>query len=166
MSEKVSVKYKLTLEEYASAQRLHYVRNEFWRVELGAAIMLIYGAGFWALNGHRFFWQILIGIVALLGALLLVRNVVLPILQFRREPKLREECLFTFSDDAIWLKNKYVDSRIEWQTYTKVLENKKVYLLYLAKRMSSIIPKSAFQSAEDEAAFRDLLRRKIAPNLP
>jgi hypothetical protein len=51
----------------------------------------------------------------------------------------------------------------DWGTFKKVEETKDYYMLVFSvnKNMLQIFPKRAFTSPEQEAAFRDLLKRHV-----
>jgi hypothetical protein len=80
---------------------------------------------------------------------------------FRRDPKFRDEYQLQFSDDGIQFRTPQIDALIQWDLYTKVIENERFYLLVYGRHMLSVIPKRAFQSAQQQEAFDQLLRRKL-----
>lgn len=165
MSEKISIKYRVNLDEYISACRLHFAHTlQTKRDIIGATIGIVGGAALWKYVGYASLGATLMGVSGVLIAVLLFANFILPRMWYRQEPKFRDEILLTFSEDAIWFTVKQGESRLEWQFYKKILENDKTYLLYYGNRLFSVIPKRAFHNDEEEEFFRDLLRRKIAPD--
>jgi hypothetical protein len=90
---------------------------------------------------------------------------VTPRLHYKRNPKFREQYNLQFSDDGIWFRSKGLESRLDWGFYSKVWETPRFYFLIYGKDMFTLIPKRAFSSEEQEAAFRSMLKRKISPNI-
>lgn len=86
---------------------------------------------------------------------------VVPRQRFRSDPKFADEYFLQFSEDGILLKTPHVESLLQWNLYTEVLENEKFYLLVYGKHMYSAIPKRVFTSAAQAARFDALLRLKI-----
>ena len=66
-------------------------------------------------------------------------------------------------EEQISFKTQFLETKLDWGSYHKVLESKDQFLLIHSanKNMFQIIPKRAFASVDDERAFRDLLKVKI-----
>ncbi|MGI8788109.1 MAG: YcxB family protein [Pyrinomonadaceae bacterium] len=86
---------------------------------------------------------------------------VAPHLRFRREPKLHDEYFLKFSEDGIVFKTADIDSNLQWSLYDKVWETEKFYFLFYGRNTFTLIPKRAFESREQKAVFKSMLRRKI-----
>ena len=86
---------------------------------------------------------------------------------FRGNPKFRDEYHLTFSNDGIQFKTQNMSSSMAWDFYTGVIENNSFYLLIYGNNIHqlSLVPKRAFRSAQQETAFRALLRRHLDKNL-
>ena len=87
----------------------------------------------------------------------------LPRRHFRANPKFREEYHLRFSDAGIDYKSTHASGSFDWTFYNSVIEDDSFYLLLYGKDLHSIsvIPKRAFRDREQEAAFRELLRRHV-----
>ena len=75
------------------------------------------------------------------------------------------EVTWTIGDDKIVIKSKVVEDSLEWSTFSKVKETDKFYMLYLygiRKSANIILPKRAFESSEQETAFRGIIKSHIA----
>jgi YcxB-like protein len=83
--------------------------------------------------------------------------------QVHRNPRLRSETTYTFSDENIIVKDSYSELKQDWSNYQKVIDSKEYYILVLtlSKRAGRFVPRRAFESPDQEAAFRDLLKRKL-----
>jgi YcxB-like protein len=66
-----------------------------------------------------------------------------------------------FSDKVIEQRMTTGSSELLWSTFIKARETGELYLLYPQKRFAYPVPKRAFGSEQDIAAFRELIRRHI-----
>lgn len=87
---------------------------------------------------------------------------------FRKDAKMRDEFLLTFSEEGVALKTPEIDSKLAWSLYKRVLESKSLYaLVYDAPgRMAmTVVPKRVFRDVSEEIEFRRLVHRHIDPTL-
>ncbi|MBA2734954.1 MAG: YcxB family protein [Acidobacteria bacterium] len=163
MEEIISLRFKYTEEEYVSATRFYLLRVSDFLFQLIISSLLIVAGVFSVLlldlESVTTFILIFVGVIWLLVWLLAL--FVMPRQRFRSDPKFRDEYSLQFSDDGIQFKTSQIDALIQWSLYTKVLENDRFYLLIYGKNMISVIPKRAFTSADQEAAFDALLRTRL-----
>jgi hypothetical protein len=164
MSQPVSLAFKYTPAEHASAVRLYYARKYGTARSVAVAIVLMGLGAFLGIAGQGHIWWIIAGGGALLLCLIATATIIRPAIDFRREPGLHGEYRFEFSEDGIGFRTAHIDSKLEWNVYREVVENRQLFLLFHGRRAFSIIPKRAFASPEEESAFRDLLIRKITPS--
>lgn len=161
--ETISLRFRYTEEEYIAATRLYLMRSTdlllrvvFSSIFLAAGIFFLLLA---TLGSGILFLLTLAGLISfLLWSLFFY---IAPRQRFRSDPKFRDEYFLQFSDDGIQFKTAQIDALIQWSLYTKVLENERFYLLVYGKNMISVIPRRAFASAQQEAAFGELLKRKL-----
>lgn len=163
MEKTISLRFKYTEEEYTAATRLFMTRSADLIIRFG--VCSLYAIGCIVL----FSWlgiaieMIPVFVVAaclpfILALLLLF---VVPRQRFRSDPKFRDEYLLQFSDEGIHFKTAQIDALLQWSLYNKVLEDERFYILVYGKNMISVIPKRAFASAAEEAAFDEMLRRNL-----
>jgi hypothetical protein len=163
MEKIISLRFKYSEEEYAAATRLYLGHSTDLIIRLAA--LFFYSIACIALFIWLDFatglipWFIFAGSLPLVIAFLLV--FVVPRQRFRSDPKFADEYLLQFSDEGIHFKTAQVDALLQWSLYNKVLENERFYILVYGKNMISVIPKRAFTSAEQEAAFSEMLRRNL-----
>ena len=142
--------------------------------------------GYWMLKGRRILlvlsvlaiWTIFIlyktfgthdfaGMVQLYAALWLTLIGVItlvPWLRYRawlKEPSLTGDCEVAVDEDCLMTRNGQAQTRYEWSAFTKVIEDRSVFVLRLGKRAMLVIPKSAFTDPDNLSVFRDILDRKI-----
>lgn len=165
MQEVVSLQFKYTEAEYVAATRL-YLRNST-DLKIRIAVCSLYAVVWASLIvwlGPDFDSDVIL-LFAFVGCLPFVIGFlhlfVIPRQRFRKGSKSRSESLLQFSDDGIHLKTSQVDSLLQWSLYDKVLEDERLYLLVDEKSLLYLIPKRAFASADQEAAFRALLGRHL-----
>lgn len=161
--ETISLQFRYTEEEFIAATRLYLTRSADFIIRL--VVCLLYSIValsllMWLELGSDILILFIVAtcIPFLIGFLHLF---VVPRQRFRSDPKFQDEYFLQFSDDGIQFKTAQIDALLQWSLYTKVLENDRFYLLVYGKNMISVIPKRAFYSAQQEAAFDALLRRKL-----
>jgi hypothetical protein len=84
---------------------------------------------------------------------------ILPRVLTSARPPFDSEYQLTFSDGGIHFRTTAVDSRLEWSLYRRAVVLRDFYLLYYIRgfRQFTAIPKRAFESESDRAAFEALL---------
>ena len=82
---------------------------------------------------------------------------------FHRNPKFREPYELAFDDEGIRFRTPTIDSHLAWATYSRVLEDERVWLLVYGSRMYTVVPKRAFDD-EGRRTFRDLVSRHVGRN--
>ena len=163
MEKTISLRFKYTEEEYIAATRLYLMRSKDFIIRL--IVCAFYAIAFISV----FVWLnfaseaifLLIALVCFPFLIGFLHLFVLPRQRFRSDPKFRDEYFLQFSDDGIQFKTTDIDALLQWSLYNKVLENERFYLLVYGKNMISVIPKRAFASANQEAAFSEMLKRNL-----
>jgi hypothetical protein len=163
LMEIISLRFRYTEEEYVAATRFYLARSTDFLLRLAfSTIFLAAGIFFVLLASLESEIPFLLTFVGVLSFLMWsLFFYIAPRQRFRSDPKFRDEYFLQFSDDGIQFKTAQIDALIQWSLYTKVLENDRFYLLVYGKNMISVIPKRAFASAQQEAAFDELLKRKL-----
>lgn len=163
MEQIISLRFKYTEEEYMAATRLYLGQSRDLMIRMIAVFLYsiaAIGLFIWLDFGDGLIPLFIFGACfPLLMAFLLF--FVIPRQRFRGDPKFADEYLLQFSDDGIHFKTAQVDALLQWSLYNKVLENDRFYILVYGKNMISVTPKRAFASAEQEAVFREMLKRNI-----
>ena len=162
MDSELQLSFRYVESDYVKALRAHYASRLRLRTDVFVVVMLVgIGAYLWTLPATR--WLGAIGIVLGLGfaGLLCAAFTILPVLVFRREPKLRDEYSLVFSAEGIHYRTAHIDSQIEWNLYSRALVDAHSYLLYYGSRQFTVIPKRVFGSPEQQEAFEQLLTRHV-----
>ena len=127
-------------------------------VALGAVMM------YFSLLDPVFGWIVIIlGLILLL--LVAYALLILPILIYRSDPKLKWEYSLDFYDDRIEFKTRGIDSTLQWQLYHSWVDDDEFYILFHGKRNVSVIPRRVLASDDSDERFAELLQRKIGPPL-
>ena len=169
-NQSVQLRFRHTEKEYLAAVRLY-----FWHTkELLARLIVSYVL----LSAGVVMLQLVIGVfIPLWGTIALILLVGLgwfhgyvidlPRAHFRGNPKFRDEYNLTFTDAGVAFKTHNASSNLAWSFYTGVLENDSFYILIYGKNIHSlsILPRRAFPDSEQEATFREMLRRNVDPTL-
>jgi len=84
--------------------------------------------------------------------------------QARGRPRMLAETTWTAEEQQVTIQNQFQESRMDWGAWRACDELAGYFILPLAtnRRFFQFIPKRAFASAEQMAAFRDLAARRIA----
>lgn len=80
-----------------------------------------------------------------------------------RQPMLQTQTTYEFGEDAIVVKDAHSELKQKWGNYHKALATRDYYLLVFTVNKGAVrfIPRRAFESQEQENAFRELLARKL-----
>lgn len=83
--------------------------------------------------------------------------------RIQKNKRLTTETVWIVDDQTIVIKNAHSESKMDWGTFQRVIQLKDYYLLGYStnKAMAQILPRRAFESSEQETAFRKLLEQKI-----
>ena len=163
----VALSFTYTEDEYTSAARAFYARtphtkfNFYLGVGVVAASLL-----FAALAGDPYLGGMLfvVGFVAV--AARYYAEYVQPRRHFRDNTKFRDTYHLTFSDEGVLFRAGEMESKLGWGFYTGVWETPDFYFLVYGEDLFSLLPKRVFRGRrQEEAAFRELLRRKLDPAL-
>ena len=160
--EAVELAFTYTEDEYIDAARFFYTRgaDTGFMLYLGLAVLACALLFAW-LGGDPY----LAGLALFVGAALLAwrryAHSTLPRMHFRRNPKFREPYELTFADGGILFRSRGMESRLEWGFYAKALETPDYFFLVYGKDMFSLIPKRVLRDRRQEAALREMMRRKL-----
>ena len=168
--ETVQLNFQLTEKEYIAAIRLYALHSTEILLRL-IILWILVAAGLFLLTLLLDFalpvWA-LIAMIGLVGVSLTQGYFYdRPRRYFRGDPKFRDEYHLSFSDSGIGFKTQNIDATLAWSMFTRVIENDKFYLTVYGRDLHSVsvIPKRAFVSTQQEATFRQMLRRHIDSSL-
>ena len=164
-SQAVTLRFKYTEAEYVAAVRQYFdpFRAKFTAVFGVLLLALGVFASLVSEDSIAPWFLIIAGLLAL--GMFYLNYYAAPRRWFRRAARPREEYTLHYSDAGIVFHAKDIDSTLQWSLYQAVCETEQFYFLIYGKDMFSVIPKRAFTSAEQEQAFRDLLRRHVDPQV-
>jgi hypothetical protein len=159
--ETVTLAFRPEVEDHVAAERL-YDRTSHWAKadRVVAIVLALVGIGSTIAVGPRW-WTLAWFPLALLEwfHLLSFRPFVVRH-WFRRNPRFREPYELAFDDSGIRFRTASIDSTLQWSTYSRALEDDRVWLLVYGPRMYTVLPKRAF-SEEAQRSFRALLARHL-----
>ena len=165
------LKFRYTRTDYLSAMGTRYGRTTRAKIDLGGSVLAIV-LGILCINwlsSHPALGPYLL----LLGPYLIgvgIGALVFTIQHYGfsvrtllgAEFPLGDEYVFAFSEDGIDLNSPHSTFHADWSHYIDVAETRRVYLLYWALNVYTLIPKRAFPTPEAESAFRKTVQQKIS----
>lgn len=159
----ISINFINKLDDHIQAQRILYRRGIMAKLDKVVAVLL-FGFGIYCLAfvGLRWWTMIWFPLAVAEWFNLLSLTQWRTKINFRRNPKFREEYHLTFSRESIHFKTALLDSTLQWTHYERVIESPDLFLLMYGKDLYTLIPKRCFKSNEDMDAFRTLVSRTIA----
>jgi len=157
----VTVSFRPEVEDHVAAERL-YERSSGWATadRVVAVLLLLVGIASTLAVGPRWWTLLWFPLAGLEWFQLLQLGPHLTRFWFGRNPKFREPYDLTFDDDGIRFRTPTIDSRLRWETYSRVLEDERVWLLVYGPRMYTVLPKRAFDEA-GQRTFRELVSRHV-----
>ncbi len=159
----VSLRYVNELDDHLYAQKRLYGLGKLAKIDKVVAVFLaLFGVALIVTAGIHWWTMVWFPLAVVEWFNLLSISGLRTRYYFRNDPKYREEYRLTFSDTDIHFQTASIDSHIQWTHYNHAIETARVYLLCYGKAAYTVIPKSAFLSAEQENRFRQLLQRYIA----
>ena len=154
----VVVEFQLTEDDVVPGLRRQLLRGGRLRFLFALGVLLILVGALLALANDASVGG-LFGFIGVFYVALICATVVLgPRRAWRRNPMLRGPQYMAFSPDGVYARSIAAESRSQWLMYVQMIETHRTYLLRLATRKAYVsVPKRAFKSATDEAAFRNMV---------
>jgi YcxB-like protein len=161
----VSLHFRYTEAEFVAATRLYMLRVRELRLRLATLFGMVTLGSFLLLMAAAPYMPALwfaCGVILL--ALLYSTFYVAPRRAFGRDPRMKDDFDWQFSEQGIRQKTSHSEATFKWELFTRVIADRRFYLLGYGKHMFVPIPRRAFANPAQEAAFVGLLRRKITPD--
>jgi hypothetical protein len=157
----VTVAFQPDVEDHVAAERL-YRRSSRWATadRVVALILLLVGVASTLAVGPRWWTLVWFPLAALEWFHVLSLGPPLTRFWFARNPKFREPYELTFDDGGIRFRTPTIDSRLRWETYSRALEDERIWLLVHGPRMYTVLPKRAFDEG-GQRTFRELVSRHV-----
>ncbi len=158
----ISIIFTNKLEDHLEAQRVFYSKGVWAKLDKVVAFLLlsfgVYCVAFVGLHWWTIVWFPL-AVAEWFDLLSLSRWRTK--IEFRRNPKFREEYHLTFSRQNIHFRTASLDSTLQWTHYERVIESSDLFLLMYGKGLYTLIPKRCFKSNEEINTFRALVSQTI-----
>ena len=161
MNDSVLVIFTYSRDEYIRAIRRHYLLTLQLRRDIVAGLLGIC-LGLYLILVAKAGWigwlVIAIGIIFL--AMLAYAIVLLPLLIYQSQPKLKDEYRLGLSERGIDFKTSQIDSKLHWSLYHSWRCDPEFYILYYGKRELTVIPRRALDGSTDPW-LRELLQQQL-----
>jgi YcxB-like protein len=155
--------YRISEEDFMEGQRL-FVSAEKWFRRLSrrlmpweAAFCLIVGVTALVVTKDR----VVPTFLCLISIYLFYRGFALRRYfrrRYRTDQRYKHDLIADISEHCIHFETAFVDSQMKWASVVRWLESDKIFMLFHAPMIFTIIPKRAF-AAGDADAFRELVKR-------
>jgi hypothetical protein len=158
----ISIRFINELKDHIEAQRVLYSRSALPKLDKAIAVLLFVFGVYCVVSIGLRWWTVIwfpLAVAEWLNWLSLSQWRTR--IDFRRNPKFREEYHLTFSHENIHFQTASIDSTLQWTHYDRVIESPDLFLLMYSKGLYTLIPKRCFSSTEEINAFRDLLSGAI-----
>lgn len=163
----ITVSFINELKDHIEAQRVLYSRGTLAKVDKVVAVLLcavgVYFVAAAGLHWWTAFWFPL-AVAEWFNLLSLTRW--RTSINFKRNPKFRDEYHLAFSRENIHFKTASLDSTLKWTHYEGVIESQDLFLLMYGKGLYTVIPKRCFKSNDQLSAFRTLVNQAIMRQSP
>ena len=84
---------------------------------------------------------------------------------YRTMPAARGDRAFTFDETGMVFEGGLSSGTVAWPAVVRAVETRDLFLLFLGGQAAHFIPKTAFGSPSDMQRFRELLTRKLPPQM-
>jgi hypothetical protein len=159
----VNLSFRYLESDYVRALRANYASRFRLRLDIVAAVILAGMGGFlWQSTSTHWLGVVFVVVAVVFVLMLIAIFIIIPPLVFRREAKFRDEYSLAFSPEGIHFRTAQIDSKLQWNIYTRALVDAHSYLLYYGSRQFTVIPKRVFESSEQQQAFELLLTQHIS----
>jgi hypothetical protein len=161
----MKIVYRISEDDFAEAFSL-FVKGEKWHRRLfrrvspwmDSFVVIVGIVGAIVTRGEGLFL-----LLSVIGIYFLYRDFALRRhfrARYKADQRYKHDFSSEISEDGIRVITPFEDSQMKWGSVVRYLESDKIFLLFHAALIFTIIPKRAFTSGEADA-FRDLLRRNI-----
>jgi YcxB-like protein len=158
----ISIRFTNELKDHIEAQRVLYSRSALAKLDKAIAVLLlVFGVYCVVSVGWRWWTVIWFPLAVAEWFNWLSLNRWRTRIDFRRNPKFREEYHLTFSRENIHFQTVSIASTLQWTHYDRVIESADLFLLMYSKGLYTLIPKRCFSSTQEINTFRNLLRGAI-----
>jgi hypothetical protein len=161
MAKTINLRYSPTADDHVQGMRTFMLHIARMRI-----LLLIFALGFVAGVLLLIFSDtltsagvVLIGLFPIIAIFLFVLSPMALRRRVRRDRRLTAERVWELNDDQISIKNNFAEVTLEWSAFNVVKETAEQYVFIAGTFV--FLPKRAFKSKEQEAEFRDLVKRHI-----
>jgi hypothetical protein len=156
----VSVSYRPALRDVLHAAR--FAEGENWKSASRVAAFLLVCCSlaflWWGFPGWAALWFTL-AVVEFFN--LLPLSVLVAYMEFRRNPKYRQEYHPTLSPETLAFQTDTISTVLKWSHYTRFWETERAFVLASGQGVPTVIPKAAFATEAEHEDVRTILRRGL-----
>ena len=156
--DKMKITYRLTQADVVHAARAW--EGQHWKIARYVVASALFACGGFLVVSAGLWWGAVFVLVGLLEAFnLLPAAVIRAMIEYRTNPKFREEFQLTLTPEGLHFRTPTIDSRLKWTLYSDFFETSRAFILVYGKRMYTVIPKRALNNDAQLREIRELLSR-------
>jgi YcxB-like protein len=156
----MNISYRPALGDLVHAARVWEANH--WKLGRRFVATTLVAVGVFQAYAGAYAWAV---VFVLLGVLeffnLLPAAALRAYMEWKMNPKFREEYHLEFAPEHLRFRTATVDSTLKWTHYSGYLETDRVFILIYGKRMYTVIPKRALQGPEQVEQLRTLINHSI-----
>lgn len=157
-SQSVRLAFRYEQRDYVRALRLYYAERLHVKLDIAIGVACLAAGFFLKLRGTlELFGVVLLVLGTAMLTLITLAFTVIPVLWFRRDPRMHDEFSLVFSMEGIHYRTSKIDSRLQWGVYSRAVIGAHSYLLYHGRRAFTVIPARVFENAQQRAHFEELI---------
>lgn len=157
MGEKFKVQTSTSLEDMVALQKVSQMKVGKVLIWICAIICTIDSILLWVWNGEDKILMLVLALLVWAIALFLDRFVGWRV--YRGRNRGVKEISYTFCDETLLIQDALKEGKIGYAAFTRLVEDRKRYFLYVQKRAAFILPKSDFTKG-DPAEFAAFIAEK------
>jgi YcxB-like protein len=123
----------------------------------------IMNEGFSAETAFTVLWNSVVALGAFFVAIFITRLRSWQLI--RHGPTLRERRQYAFSDRGVHFDSELMTCELKWGSFSRIIENPRTFVLYLAPLAGMVIPKKHLNKHDDLQRLRELFRNHFKGKL-
>jgi hypothetical protein len=161
MSKTITLRYSPTTDDHVQGMRTFMLHVARMRILL-LVFALAFVAGIFLIifsDSLKSAGVVMVGLFPIMAIFLFFISPMALRRRVRRDRRLRAERVWELNDEQISIKNNFAEVTLEWSAFNVVKETQEQYVFMAGTFV--FLPKRAFKSKEQEAEFRDLVKKHI-----
>jgi hypothetical protein len=156
----LSVSYRPVLRDILHAARIAEGENWWTASRVATGLLSLFGAALFYL-GFRWWSALWFGLAIAEYFNLLPMSVLVAYIEFKRNPKYRQEYHLTLSPETLSFRTETISTVLKWSHYKRFWETERAFVLASGEGVPAVIPKAAFATEAECNRARAILQDAI-----